>query len=80
MRRLLASDLLPARAGQPVKALVHISFADLCQLDADAGIQDKWIEDYRARWAAYRAAASVATGAAAPGWTATRPGPSPATR
>jgi hypothetical protein len=62
MRRLLASDLLPARAGQPVKALVHISFADLCQLDADAGIQDKWIEDYRARWAAYRAAASVATG------------------
>jgi len=25
MRRLLASDLLPARAGQPVKALVHVS-------------------------------------------------------
>ena len=62
MRRLLASDLLPKRAGQPVKALVHISFADLCQLDQDSGIQDQWIEDYRARWAAYRAAASVATG------------------
>jgi hypothetical protein len=62
MRRLLASDLLPQRAGQPVKALVHISFADLCQLDVDAAIQDKWIEQYRARWAAYRAAASVAAG------------------
>jgi hypothetical protein len=62
MRRLLASDLLPQRAGQPVKALVHISFADLCQMDADAAIQDKWIEQYRARWAAYRAAASVGTG------------------
>jgi Domain of unknown function (DUF222) len=62
MRRLLASDLLPQRAGQPVKALVHISFADLCQMDQDSGIQDKWIEQYRARWAGHRAAASVATG------------------
>ena len=62
MRRLPASDLLPARAGQPVKALVHISFADLCQLDADSALQDKWIAGYRARWAAHRAAASVATG------------------
>ena len=35
MRRLLASDLLPQRAGQPVKALVHVSFADLCALDAE---------------------------------------------
>ena len=62
MRRLLASDLLPQRAGQPVKALVHVSFADLCQLDAGSGIQDTWIAEYRARWAAHRAAASVATG------------------
>jgi Domain of unknown function (DUF222) len=61
MRRLLASNLLPQRAGQPVKALVHISFADLCQLDADSGIQDRWIGEYRARWAAHRAA-SVSTG------------------
>ncbi len=28
MRRLVASDLLPERAGQPVKAWVHISLAD----------------------------------------------------
>ncbi len=62
MRRLLASDLLPARAGQPVKALVHVSFADLCQMDADSVLQDKWIEDYRARWAAHRAAASAGPG------------------
>ena len=62
MRRLLASDLLPKRAGQPVKALVHISFADLCQMDVDSALQDKWIAGYRARWAAQRAAASVSTG------------------
>jgi hypothetical protein len=29
-RHETASGLLPARAGQPVKALVHISFAGLC--------------------------------------------------
>jgi Domain of unknown function (DUF222) len=61
MRRLLASNLLPQRAGQPVKALVHVSFADLCQLDAGSGVQEKWIAQYRARWAAHRAAASVST-------------------
>ena len=41
---------------------MHITFADLCQLDADSSLQDKWIRDYRARWAAHRAAASVSTG------------------
>jgi hypothetical protein len=62
IRRLLASDLLPKRAGQPVKALVHISFAELVEMDADSVLQDKWIGEYRARWAAHRAAASVSTG------------------
>ncbi len=62
MRRLLASDLLPQRAGQPVKALVHISFPDLCELDVDSKLQEAWIAGYRARWAAQRAAASVSTG------------------
>ena len=62
MRRLLASNLLPQRAGQPVKALVHMSFADLCELDVDSKLQDAWIAGYRARWAAQRAAASVSTG------------------
>ncbi len=62
MRRLLASDLLPQRAGQPVKALVHVSFADLCELDADSALQAKWVEGYRAAWAAHRADAAVAAG------------------
>ncbi len=62
MKRLLASNLLPQRAGQPVRALVHIGFPDLCQLDTDSALQDKWIEEYRARWAAHRAAASVGPG------------------
>jgi hypothetical protein len=62
MRRLLSSNLLPQRAGQPVKALVHVSFADLCAMDADSGVQDTWIAEYRARWAAHRAAASVSPG------------------
>ena len=62
MRRLLASDLLPQRAGQPVKALVHIYFAELREMDQDGVLQDTWITEYRARWAAARAAASVSTG------------------
>ena len=62
MRRLLASDLLPRRAGQPVKALVHIYFAELRERDQDGILQDKWIAEYRARWAAHRAADSVSTG------------------
>jgi hypothetical protein len=44
MRRLLASDLLPKRAGQPVKALVHIYFAELLEMDPDSALQDTWIE------------------------------------
>ena len=62
MKRLLASGLLPQRAGQPVKALVHVSFAELCAMDTDSALQDMWIAEYRARWAAHRAAASVSTG------------------
>jgi hypothetical protein len=62
MRPLLASDLLPTRAGQPVRALVHIYFAELAEMDAGSALQDTWIEEYRARWAAHRAAASVGPG------------------
>ena len=47
MRRLLASDLLPQRAGQPVKALVPIGFAELLETDANSVVQDKWIGEYR---------------------------------
>ncbi len=59
MRRLLASGLLPKRAGQPVKALAHIHFTDLIAMDKDSVLQESWIADARARWAAHRAAASV---------------------
>jgi hypothetical protein len=62
MKRLLASDLLPRRAGQPVKALVHIYFAELCEMDGGSVLQDKWITEYRAAWAAHRAAASLTPG------------------
>ena len=59
MRRLLASGLLPKRAGAPVKALAHIHFTELLAMDQDSVLQDSWIAGYRARWAAHRAAASV---------------------
>jgi hypothetical protein len=62
MRRLLASGLLPERAGQPVKAWVYVSLADLLVLDADSALQAQWTARVRARWAAHRAAASVAGG------------------
>jgi Domain of unknown function (DUF222) len=62
MRRLLSSDLLPKRAGAPVKALVHVSFAELCEMDGGGVLQDTWIAEYRARWAGHRAAASVRPG------------------
>src|ERR1700749_3458821 len=37
MRRLLAAGLLPERAGQPVKALAHVSLADLMRLGGSLG-------------------------------------------
>ncbi len=62
MRRLLAANLVPARAGQPTRALVHIGLPDLLAMDQDSVLQDTWIAAYRARWAAARAAASVGPG------------------
>jgi hypothetical protein len=62
MRRLVAGGLLPERAGQPVKALVHISLADLLHLNGSAALTDDWIDGIRARWAARRAAASETGG------------------
>jgi hypothetical protein len=58
MRRLVTGGLLPARAGQPVKALVHISLADLIRLQGAPALIQEWIAGVRARWAARRAAAS----------------------
>jgi hypothetical protein len=58
MRRLLAAGLLPERAGQSVKALVHVSLADLMLIDGSSARMDEWIAGVRAQWAAARAAAS----------------------
>jgi hypothetical protein len=67
MRRLVASDLLPERAGQPVKAWVHISLAELLLLDADSALQEQWTAQVRERWAARRAFASE-TGSEGGAW------------
>jgi hypothetical protein len=58
MRRLVAGGLLPERAGQPVRALVHISLAELIHLNGASALTGEWIGGVRARWAARRAAAS----------------------
>ena len=62
MRRLVAADLLPERAGQPVKAWAHISLADLLRLDGSSALQEQWTAQVRARWAAHRAQASETGG------------------
>ena len=58
MRRLMAAGLLPERAGQPVKAWVHISLAGLMVLEGSSALQEQWTAQVRARWAAHRAFAS----------------------
>jgi hypothetical protein len=62
MRRLAASDLLPERAGQPVKAWVHIWLADLMLLEGSSALLDEWTAQVRAQWAAHRAQASEGGG------------------
>ena len=67
MRRLAASDLLPERAGQPVKIWAHISLADLLRLNGSSALQEQWTAQVRAQWAARRAAASE-TGSDGAAW------------
>ena len=62
MRRLAASDLLPERAGQPVKAWVHVSLADLMRLEGSSALLDQWTAQVRAAWAGRRAGASEGGG------------------
>jgi len=62
MRRLAASDLLPERAGQPVKVWAHISLADLLRLDGSSALQEEWTAQVRAQWAGHRARASQGGG------------------
>ncbi len=67
MRRLVSANLVPERAGQPVKAWVHIALADLLLLDADSALQEQWTAQVRQRWAARRAFASE-TGSSDGAW------------
>ncbi len=60
MQRLLGAGLLPERAGQPLRAWVHMSLAELLALDGDGALLGQWVTAVRARWAGHRAAASVA--------------------
>jgi len=59
MRRLVPADLLPERAGQPVKAWVHISLADLMVLEGSSALLEEWTARVRAQWAGHRAQASA---------------------
>ena len=59
MRRLVTAGLLPDRAGQPVKAWVHMSLADLMLLDGSSALLEEWTSRVRAQWAGHRAEASA---------------------
>ncbi|MGB6577993.1 MAG: DUF222 domain-containing protein [Streptosporangiaceae bacterium] len=59
MQRLITAGLLPERAGQPVKAWVHMSLADLMMLDGSSALLEEWTARVRAQWAGHRAAASA---------------------
>jgi hypothetical protein len=58
LRRLLASGLLPERAGQPVRVWAHVSLAELRALNDGSVLAQEWIGEMAVRWAARRAAAS----------------------
>ena len=68
MRRLVASGLLPERAGQPVKAWAHMSLAELRALDDGSVLETEWITEMRIRWAARRAAAADGSGGDGGAW------------
>jgi hypothetical protein len=72
MRRLVASGLLPARAGQPVKVWGHVSLAELRALDDGSVLAQEWVGEMAVRWAARRAAAAQ-TGSDGAAWLDGKP-------
>jgi hypothetical protein len=68
MTRLIASGLLPERAGQPVKAWVNVSLADLMLLDGSSALLGEWTDGLRARFAAHRAASAGGGGDSGGAW------------
>jgi hypothetical protein len=65
MKRLVAADLVPERAGQPVKVWAHMSLADLLRLEGSSALQEQWTAQARAAWAAHRAEAAGGGGGGA---------------
>ena len=68
MRRLVASGLLPERAGQPVKVWAHVSLAELRAMDDGSVLAGEWIAEMAARWAARRAEVSEGSGGDGGAW------------
>ncbi len=68
MRRLIASGLLPDRAGQPVRALVHVALAELRAGDGGSALETVWITEMQIRWAARRAEAADGSGGDGAAW------------
>jgi uncharacterized protein DUF222 len=68
MTRLIASGLLPERAGTPVKAWVNISLADLMALDGSSALAGEWTARLRGRFAAHRAASAGSGGDSGGAW------------
>ena len=62
MRRLAAAGMLPERAGQPVKAWVHIALAGLLAMDGSTTLVRQWAGQMRAAWAVHRAEAAEGGG------------------
>jgi hypothetical protein len=62
MQRLLASGLLPGRAGQPARVMAHIALGDLMVLEGSSALLAEWTERVRGQWAAARAGASIGGG------------------
>src|SRR5439155_13002382 len=58
MTRLLASGLLPERAGQPARAWVNVSLAGLMRLDGTPELGAQWTDRPRARHPAHPAGAA----------------------
>jgi Domain of unknown function (DUF222) len=72
MHRLVASGLLPERAGQPVRVWAHVSLAELRAMDDGSVLAQEWIGEMAVRWAARRAAASQ-TGSDGAAWLDGKP-------
>jgi hypothetical protein len=62
MLRLLGSELLPARNGHPVQAIVHIGLNEMLPLDGGSVLAREWIRRQAGRWAGWRAAVAEQPG------------------